>query len=103
LHRMALYLVGGVALAVMMGTLPAMAYTGQELASQAKVGIAEARAIALKAFPGKITDEELEKENGGSGLRYSFDIKRGTVTQEVGVDAQSGRVLEKKKEGPDSD
>jgi uncharacterized membrane protein YkoI len=99
LHRMALYLVGGVALAVMMGTLPAMAYTGQELASQAKVGIAEARAIALKAFPGKITDEELEKENGGSGLRYSFDIKRGTVTQEVGVDAQSGRVLE----GPDSD
>jgi uncharacterized membrane protein YkoI len=103
LHRMALYLVGGVALAVMMGTLPAMAYTGQELASQAKVGIAEARAIALKAFPGKITDEELEKENGGSGLRYSFDIKRGTVTQEVGVDAQSGRVVEKKKEGPDSD
>jgi uncharacterized membrane protein YkoI len=103
LHRMALYLVGGVALAVMMGTLPAMAYTGQELASQAKVGIAEARAIALKAFPGKITDEELEKENGGSGLRYSFDIKRGTVTQEVGVDAQSGRVWEKKKEGPDSD
>jgi uncharacterized membrane protein YkoI len=103
LHRMALYLVGGVALAVMMGTLPAMAYTGQELASQAKVGIAEARAIALKAFPGKITDEELEKENGGSGLRYSFDIKRGTVTQEVGVDAQSGRVLENKKEGPDSD
>jgi uncharacterized membrane protein YkoI len=103
LHRMALYLVGGVALAVMMGTLPAMAYTGQELASQAKVGIAEARAIALKAFPGKITDEELEKENGGSGLRYSFDIKRGTVTQEVGVDAQSGRGLEKKKEGPDSD
>jgi uncharacterized membrane protein YkoI len=103
LHRMALYLVGGVALAVMMGTLPAMAYTGQELASQAKVGIAEARAIALKAFPGKITDEELEKENGGSGLRYSFDIKRGTVTQEVGVDAQSGRVLENRKEGPDSD
>jgi uncharacterized membrane protein YkoI len=40
-----------------------------------------------------------ENENGGSGLRYSFDIKRGTVTQEVGVDAQSGRVLE----GPDSD
>jgi uncharacterized membrane protein YkoI len=103
LNRMDLYIAGGAALAVMMATLPAMAYSGQELASQAKVGIAEARAIALKAFPGKITDEELEKESGGSGLRYSFDIKRGTVTQEVGVDAQSGRVLENKKDGPDSD
>lgn len=103
MNRMALYIAGGAALALTMATLPAMAYTGQELASQAKVGIAEARAIALKAFPGKITDEELEKESGGSGLRYSFDIKRGTVTQEVGVDARSGRVLENKKEGPDSD
>jgi uncharacterized membrane protein YkoI len=103
LNRMDLSIVGGAALALTMATLPAMAYTGQELASRAKVGIAEARAIALKAFPGKITDEELEKESGGSGLRYSFDIKRGTVTQEVGVDAQSGGVLENKKDGPDSD
>ena len=63
----------------------------------------EARAIALKAHPGKITDEELEKEKGGTGLRYSFDIKRGTVTQEVGVDAQTGKVLENKKEGPHPD
>lgn len=45
------------------------------------VGISEARAIAVKALPGKITYEELEKENGGNGLRHSFDIKRGTVTQ----------------------
>jgi hypothetical protein len=45
----------------------------------------------------KITDEELENEKGRSGLRYSFDIKRGTVTQEVGVDAQTGKVLENKK------
>jgi uncharacterized membrane protein YkoI len=85
------------------GTLPAIAYTGQELASQAKVSISDARAIALKAHPGKITDEELESEKGGSGLRYSFDIKRGTVTQEVGVDAQTGRVLENKKEGRHAD
>jgi hypothetical protein len=33
------------------------------------------------------TDEELEKEKGGSGLRYSFDIKSGRVVYEVGVDA----------------
>ncbi len=84
-------------------TTPAMAYTGQELAKQAKISIAEARSIALKAHPGKITDEELEREKGGSGLRYSFDIKRGRVTQEVGVDANTGKVLENKTEGPHPD
>jgi uncharacterized membrane protein YkoI len=76
-----------------------LAYTGQELASKAKITIEEARAVALKARPGTITDEELEKEKGGSGLRYSFDVKNGKVTYEVGVDAQTGRVLENSKEG----
>lgn len=98
-----LCIAGGTSVAMIVGTLPAMAYTGQELAKQAKVSITEARASALKAFPGKITDEELEKEHGGSGLRYSFDIKRGKVTQEVGVDAQTGRVLENAKEGANPD
>ena len=93
-------LASSAAVALIAGTLPATAYTGQELANQAKVSISDARAIALKAHPGKITDKELESEKGGSGLRYSFDIKRGTVTQEVGVDAQTGKVLENKKEGP---
>jgi uncharacterized membrane protein YkoI len=65
------------------------AYTGEELATDGKVTLPEARAIALKAFSGKITDEELEKEKGGSGLRYSFDIKNGDVTHEVGVDAKT--------------
>ena len=92
-------LASSAAVALIAATLPAIAYTGQELANQAKVSISDARAIALKAHPGKITDEELESEKGGSGLRYSFDIKRGTVTQEVGVDAQTGKVLENKKEG----
>jgi uncharacterized membrane protein YkoI len=82
---------------------PAMAYTGQELEKNAKVSIAEARAIALKAHAGKITDEELEREKGGTGLRYSFDIKSGSVTQEVGVDARTGRVLENAKEGKNPD
>ena len=88
---------------LVIATTPAMAYTGQELSKKAKVSITEARAIALKAHPGKITDEELEKEKGGTGLRYSFDIKRGAVTQEVGVDAQTGKILENKKEGPHPD
>src|SRR6478609_7155909 len=81
----------------------AFAYTGQELASKAKVKIDDARAIALKARPGAITTEELEKEKGGSGLRYSFGVKSGGAVYEVGVDAQTGRVLENKKEGPHSD
>ena len=81
----------------------ASAYTGQKLASGVKISIEQARAIALKALPGKITDEELEKESGGSGLRYSFDIKRGAKTFEVGVDARTGTVLEKKAEGKHRD
>ena len=76
------------------------AYTGEELAKYTTVTLPEARAIALKAFPGKITDEELEKEKGGSGLRYSFDIEDGGVTHEVGVDAKTGKLLENNDEGP---
>ena len=90
-------------MALVMVTVPAMAYTGQELSKQAKVSIAEARAIALKAHPGKITDEELEKVKGGTGLRYSFDIKRGGVTQRLGWTPRPGKVLENKKEGPHPD
>jgi uncharacterized membrane protein YkoI len=76
------------------------AYTGEKLAKGAKVSIEQARAIALKARPGAITDEEWEREKGGSGIRYSFDIKSGGAVYEVGVDAQTGTVLENKKEGP---
>jgi uncharacterized membrane protein YkoI len=103
LKMMKLCLASGAAMTLVIAALPAMAYTGQELSKQAKVSITEARAIALKAHPGTITDEELEKEKGGTGLRYSFDIKSGGVTQEVGVDAQTGKVLENKKEGPHPD
>ena len=78
-------------------------YTGQALAAKAKVTMAEATAIALKARPGKITDKELEKETGGSGLRYSFDIASGGKAYEVGVDAQDGKVLENVKEGAHPD
>src|SRR5262245_13700015 len=74
-------------------------YTGQRLTGKAKVTLSEARAIALRAHPGAITDEELEKEKGGSGLRYSFDIKSGKATYEVGIDATTGKVLQNTKEG----
>ena len=80
-----------------------MAYAGKELAKEAKVDIQAARDIALKARSGKISDEELEKEKGGSGLRYSFDIKIGSNTYEVGVDAVTGKLLENKREGKNPD
>ena len=57
--------------------ITAQAYNSQKLEKNAKFKMVEARAIALKAHPEKITDEELEKEKGGSGLRYSFDITQG--------------------------
>lgn len=90
-------------LALSLAATNVFAYTGQELAKEANVNIAQARAIALKAHPGKITDEELEREKGGSGLRYSFDIRNGKVTQEVGVDARTGKLLENAPEGPNPD
>ena len=62
-----------------------------------------ARIIALRARPGRITDAELERERGGSGLRYSFDMVHGGRRFEVGVDAASGRVLENKTEGRNPD
>jgi uncharacterized membrane protein YkoI len=85
------------------GARIATAYTGEELAKTAKVTLDDARAVALKARPGTVTDQELEKEKGGSGLRYSFDIKDGKKTYEVGVDAQTGKVLENAAEGAHPD
>jgi uncharacterized membrane protein YkoI len=85
--------------------VPALAYTGEELiiTGTAKVGFDQARAIALKTVPGTITDQELEKEDGGSGLRYSIVIKSGVKKYEVGVDARTGAVLENKPEGKNPD
>lgn len=79
------------------------AMKGAQLSGQAKVSLTAARATALKARPGKVTDEELEKEKGGSGLRYSFDIASGGKTYEVGVDAKTGKVLENAAEGAKPD
>ena len=90
-------------IAISTASISAYAYSGEKLAKQARIDIDHARAIALKAFPGKITDEELEKESGGSGLRYSFDIKQNNIEQEVGVDAITGKVLENRREEQNAD
>jgi uncharacterized membrane protein YkoI len=58
---------------------------------------------ALKLRPGTITDQELEKEKGGSGLRYSFDIMSKGRAYEVGIDAVTGKPLENVPEGHNPD
>jgi len=75
-------------------------YSGHELANQAKITIERARDMALSARAGRIADQELEKEEGGSGLRYSFDVVSDGKTFEVGIDAITGKVLENAVESP---
>ncbi|MDE1905553.1 MAG: PepSY domain-containing protein [Rhodospirillales bacterium] len=77
--------------------------TAQDVAGSPKLGFNDALQIALKAQPGSVVNEELEKEPGGSGLRYSFDVKSGADTREVGVDAMNGALLENRVEGPNPD
>lgn len=81
----------------------AIAYSGQEMERNATISMQQASATALKARPGKITDRELEREKGGSGLRYSFDVKSRGTTYEVGIDAMTGKVLENDLEGNNPD
>jgi uncharacterized membrane protein YkoI len=92
-----------ITLAALLTASAAFAYPGSEMAKKAKVTMLEAQKIALKAYEGKIIDQELEKEAGGSGLRYSFVIKQGKIAHEVGVDAKDGKILENKVEGPNAD
>lgn len=83
---------------------PAAAETvGAQYAQKTKITMTAARDTALKARPGRITGQELEHENGGSGLRYSFDIVEHGTRYEVGVDAKTGAVLKngKEEENPD--
>lgn len=62
-----------------------------------KISKAKAQAIALKLAPGKIKSSEYEKEGGG--WRWSFDIQQKGHIQEIGIDGQTGKVVENKSEG----
>jgi len=64
----------------------AFAFDGEKYLPQAAVPLEQARKLALKTYPGKIVSEELEKESGGSGLRYSFVIRhdnQGTKSESM--------------------
>lgn len=95
LNRLSTVMLIGLAI----GAAPTLAVAKVGAVQTAKVSMSEARTIALKAYPGKIIKQELEHEGGGSGLRYSFDMRHGTQWREVGVDAMTGRVLENAREG----
>ena len=81
----------------------ATAHQNTPVSREAKISIQAARKHALRVFPGKIVSEELEKEPGGSGLRYSFDIRKGHVVHEVGIDAVTGKLLENSDDSNDKD
>ncbi|MEO6040684.1 MAG: PepSY domain-containing protein [Croceibacterium sp.] len=70
---------------------PALAHT-----PKAKLSMAQARAIALHIAPGKIKDAEYENEGGA--WRYSFDIRQGNRIHEIGVNANTGAIVEDKYE-----
>lgn len=92
------------ALGVLGATASAWAFDGQQFTKEAKVSLEQARAVALRHIPGgAIAAQELEREPGGSGLRYSFDIKTSKAVHEVGVDAKTGTVLENSVEGANAD
>lgn len=70
------------------------AHGDAKLLAEAKLSADAARQIALKAQAGTVKEWEIEREPGGSGLRYSFDIEAGGKLHEVGIDAKDGKVLE---------
>jgi uncharacterized membrane protein YkoI len=77
--------------------VPAAAASAAPHAPPARIGMNRARAIALRAAPGRVISAEYEKEGGG--WRYSFDIQQKGHVQEIGVDANDGRIVENKSEG----
>lgn len=83
--------------------LSSFAYTGEKLEKTVKVSAAQAKVAALKKEPGTIVDMELEKEKGGTGIRYTFTISVKGIKREVGIDANTGVVLEDIVEGKNPD
>ena len=85
---------------LMIAAIPALAalpLAAHAAAPTPKISKAKAEQIALKVAPGKIVDAEYEKEGGA--YRWSFDIQQNGHIQEVGIDGQTGKVVENSNEG----
>ena len=70
---------------------------GATKAPTPRISMTAAKAMALKLAPGKLISSEYEKEGGI--WRYSFDIQQRGNVQEIGIDGQTGKVVENKSEG----
>ena len=77
-----------------------LAGSSYALAAKPKVRLSmeAAKEIALTKEAGDIKSQELEKEKGR--WIYSFDIKRNGEIHEVGVDANTGDIVEDSVENP---
>lgn len=68
----------------------------------AKVTMEEAIQTAKTKFPGRVMEAELESEDGA--LVYEVEIVSASgETQEIEIDAQSGKVLSNESEHEDDD
>jgi uncharacterized membrane protein YkoI len=71
-----------------------VAPTDAKWTAKAKIAEADAKATALKAFPGTVVETEYEIESNGSAS-YEFDIKGADGKEyKVEVDATTGKVVE---------
>ena len=84
------FLISSAALAGVAGTAGVVHATQRPPAP--RISMEQARATALQAAPGDIVEAEYELENGS--WRYSFDIRQGGRIHEVGIDANSGAIVE---------
>ena len=91
-----MFSVNRVALTLLVAASAAGAAQGAVHRPHARITMAQARAIALRAAPGRVISGEYENEHG---WRYSFDIQQRGHVQEIGVDSQTGRIVENKSEG----
>lgn len=80
----------GLTCGLLVASVSAQAFTGQQFTKDAKVGIAEARSIALKAHPGKIVDEELEKEAGEADFGIPLISARNTQLRRLVLTLRTG-------------
>ena len=76
----------------------AMAGTAQAAthSHKAQLSMAQARTIALRMAPGKVTEAKFERQGGGG--HYAFDIRQGKRIHEIGIAASNGRIVENKYE-----
>ena len=89
--------------ALSLSALSAQAYDGSRYAHEARISLHQAEKIAKKAYPGTIVEVALRHERGGSGLRYSFDVRGHHRTHEIAVDAKTGRILRNERESEHDD